>query len=134
MNEDAVRNWITKAENDLKIARDEMATDEPVTDMICFHVQQCCEKYLKLFLIFDGKEYPRSHSLALLIDRCALIDLDFQKLTEWRVHELTPYAGGIRYDEPFYLPTIEETKQAIELAEKVRSFVRQKLEEKGFKC
>jgi len=31
MNEDAVRNWITKAENDLKIARDEMATDEPVT-------------------------------------------------------------------------------------------------------
>ena len=54
MNEDAIRLWIRRAESDLKIGIDELATDKPVTDAICFHMQQCCEKYLKAFLIFNG--------------------------------------------------------------------------------
>jgi len=133
MNEDAVRNWITKAESDLKIAKDEMVTDDPVTDMVCFHIQQFCEKYLKIFLIFHGKEYPRTHDLAAITDQCAKIDPDFQTLMGWALGDLTEYAVGIRYSETFYLPPIDEAKQAIELAEKVKSFVLKKLEEKGFK-
>ena len=43
-----VRNWILKAESDLKIGRDEMQTEHPATDMVCFHMQQCVEKYLKV--------------------------------------------------------------------------------------
>lgn len=133
MNEDAVRNWIRKAQNDLKIAKDEMKTDEPATDMVCFHAQQCCEKSLKLTLIFHGREYPRIHDLSALIDRCSQIDLDFQKLTEWNVDNLTKYAGAIRYSEPFYLPSTEEAKEAVDLAEKVMNFVLKKLEDKRFK-
>ncbi len=56
MNEDVVKKWMHKANNDLKIGKDEQATIEPVADMICFHMQQCVEKYLKAFLIFHGKE------------------------------------------------------------------------------
>jgi len=33
--------------------RDEMLTDRPATDAVCFHMQQCVEKYLKAFLIFN---------------------------------------------------------------------------------
>jgi hypothetical protein len=33
--------WIQKAENDFKIGVDEMETNDPVADMICFHMQQC---------------------------------------------------------------------------------------------
>ena len=43
-----VRNWLIKAGNDLKIGRDEMKTAEPTTDMVCYHMQQCVEKCLKL--------------------------------------------------------------------------------------
>jgi len=32
-----------------------------------------------------------------------------------------------------YFPTIDETKKAIEIAEKVKSFVLRKLKEEGFK-
>jgi len=32
MNEKTVKKWIVKAENDLKIGKDEMLTDRPVTD------------------------------------------------------------------------------------------------------
>ncbi len=42
-----VKNWIARAENDLKIAKDEMQTENPTTDMVCFHAQQCVEKCLQ---------------------------------------------------------------------------------------
>lgn len=38
----------------------------------------------------------------------------------------------IRYDEEIF-PSLEETKQALEFAERVKMFVLKKLKEKGFK-
>lgn len=49
MNEQTVKSWILKAESDLKTAKDELATPKPATDTVCFHAQQCVEKYLKAF-------------------------------------------------------------------------------------
>ncbi len=133
MNEFTLRQWIRKAEHDLKIGRDEMKTADPATDMVCFHMQQCAEKYLKAFLIFHRREPPRTHRLAALIALCAQIDPDFEDLMRWGVDELTPYAVEARYAEEFYFPDVEETQRAIDLAERVRDFVRKKLKEKGFR-
>jgi len=132
MNEATVRGWIQKAENDLKIGKDEMATSEPVTDMICFHMQQCAEKYLKTFLIFHGQEYPKTHRLAVLINLCARLDAEFTILEGWNVDSLTRYATVLRYAEELYIPSVEETRQATDLAEKVKWFVLDKLRRKGF--
>jgi len=41
MNEETVRHWIRKADNDPKIGKDEMATQDPVVDMVCFHMRVC---------------------------------------------------------------------------------------------
>jgi len=52
MNSNAIHltlNWIKKAENDLKIGKRELEAEDPATDMVCFHMQQCVEKYLKAF-------------------------------------------------------------------------------------
>jgi len=46
MNTETVKKWIYKVENGLKIARDEIHAEAPVTDTICFYTQQCVEKYL----------------------------------------------------------------------------------------
>jgi len=45
---DLVKLWIRKAENDL-VAAEHLLTVRPHTpyDTICFHAQQCAEKYLK---------------------------------------------------------------------------------------
>lgn len=131
MNEDAVRLWIRRAGNDLKIGVDELTTDNPATDAICFHMQQCCEKFLKAYLIFHGEEYPRTHDIALLVTGCARIDPEFDTQIESGVHTLTKYAVGVRYDEEIF-PSLEETKQAIELAEKLKRFVLTRLRQKGF--
>lgn len=102
MNEDAVCILIRRAENDFKTAKDELSTPEPATDAVCFHAQQCCEKYFKAYLAFHGKEIPRTHDLAFLINHCSKIDSDFQKMWEWNVDTLTHYAVETRYDEPLF--------------------------------
>lgn len=133
MNEDAVRNWILKAEGDLKVGRDEMNTEAPVTDAVCFHMQQCCEKYLKAFLIFHGAEAPKTHNLAALVNRCEKFESDFRTLLESGIDQLTDFAVEVRYGEEFYIPPAEEAQQAVIMAETVRNFVLKKFEERGFK-
>lgn len=104
MNEEVVKNWIRKAESDIKIAKDEFQTEKPATDAICFHTQQCVEKYLKAFLIFNGREFRKTHDIAELLELCSEIEPKFQKLYEWNVDELTDYAVVVRYGEEFYFP------------------------------
>ncbi|MHB8867538.1 MAG: HEPN domain-containing protein [Thermoleophilia bacterium] len=36
-------------------------------DTVCFHAQQCVEKYLKAALIWQSVVFPRSHDLRLLV-------------------------------------------------------------------
>ncbi|MGQ9902307.1 MAG: HEPN domain-containing protein [Fimbriimonadales bacterium] len=131
MNEEAVRLWIRRAESDLKTGKDELATEEPATDTVCFHRQQCAEKYLKAFLVFHGIEVPRTHDIAFIVSKCANIDPNFSDLIQKGVDRLTPYAIDVRYTEEIF-PSLEETKQALELAEQVKAFVPGKLKEKGF--
>jgi HEPN domain-containing protein len=65
-----VLKWIKKAENDLKTAKDEIEVYNPATDTICFHAQQCVEKYLKAYLFFHQKYFRKTHNIAELIELC----------------------------------------------------------------
>ncbi|MCD6223650.1 MAG: HEPN domain-containing protein [Deltaproteobacteria bacterium] len=132
MNERTVREWIIKAESDLKIGKDEFLTDKPVCDAICFHMQQCVEKYLKAFLIFHGKEIRKTHVIAEIVKECMEIDPEFQKLFKIEAQTLTDFAVEFRYPAEALFPSIEETKEAIEIAEKVKNFVREKLKDRGY--
>ena len=70
MNDDkllVVNAWFKKAENDLKNAEHTMQMEEPPYDTICFHAQQCAEKYLKGFLTYHEIEFPKTHSLENLV-------------------------------------------------------------------
>ena len=133
MNEDTVRKWILKAESDLKIAKDELITQDPATDAICFHAQQVVEKYLKAFLIFNNREIKKSHNIAEIIKQCTEIDPEFNQLLDWGADELTDYAVSVRYGGDFYFPSEKEASEAVELAEKIKRFVLNKLSGSGFK-
>lgn len=132
MNEETIRNWIAKAESDLKIGKDEMLSEKPATDAVCFHMQQCIEKYLKAYLIFNGKEIRKTHDIAELISNCSEIDESFKILLKPEIVKLTDYAVEIRYGEDFYFPSVDEAKEAIEICEKVIEFTMRKLKERGF--
>lgn len=122
-----VKKWIVKAGNDLRVAEHEIEGVEPVTDAICFHAQQSVEKYLKAFLVYHNKPFRKTHNIAELIELCAEIDGDFQKLEEIKAHELTVYATELRYPEFFHLPSMDEARECFEIAKKVRKFILKKL-------
>jgi HEPN domain-containing protein len=126
--EENIKRWVMKAENDLKIARDELMTEEPANDMICFHCQQAVEKYLKAFLVKNSIEFKKTHDISELIELCLGVDDNFSELLDKNVDSLTIYAAEIRYPDYFYFPSDKETKDAISKAEYVKDFVMRKLE------
>ena len=131
MNRETIKKWILKAENDLKIAKDEILTENPATDAICFHAQQCVEKYLKAYLLSKDKDISKTHDILFLIKQCLLIDNEFNYLLELNADSLTSYAVEIRYPDDFYFPSLEEAKEAIEICEKAKQFVINKFKEMG---
>jgi HEPN domain-containing protein len=127
VNRETVLLWHKKADNDLKAGSDELVTHEPATDTVCFHMQQCAEKYLKSFLVFHEVELPRTHNLAMVLQACIEIDPSFVTVRDAGVDELTDYAVTLRYPDFFYMPTVDECRSAQKLAVLVRDFVRSKV-------
>ena len=61
------RRWVEKADHDLPNAEYVLSlVDDCPTYTVCFHCQQCAEKYLKALLISRGVDFPRTHDLVLL--------------------------------------------------------------------
>ena len=60
--------WVEKAEADFATAQREIAVTQRANyDAVCFHAQQCIEKYLKAFLRESNVSFPRTHDLADLL-------------------------------------------------------------------
>lgn len=52
--------WIQKAEDDFIVAQKMLrARKYPVYDAVCFHAQQCAEKYLKAFIQEHGRIFQK---------------------------------------------------------------------------
>jgi HEPN domain-containing protein len=129
MSKDTAVKWFVKADNDYKTGSDEFATEEPATDTVCFHAQQCIEKYLKGFLAFHNREIEKTHNLSLVLKQCLAIDVRFIQLQDKNIDILTPHATVYRYPDDFYLPGAQEAEKALEMADEVRIFVRRIIDE-----
>ena len=125
-----VRAWFKKAENDLINAEHTIKMDFPPTDTICFHAQQCAEKYLKGFLTFHEKDFPKTHSLEDLVLLCKDMAPNIEsELADIEI--LSSYGVEVRYpDEIYYDIPREDAQEAIDLAKKVKTVVLKYLEGK----
>ena len=132
MNGEQAGQWLLKAGHNLKIGKDEMAAENPVTDMVCFHMQQCAEKALKAYLIFKGTEISKTHNLAVILRQCISLDEEFNALNNLQADRLTDYAVEMRYPDEAHIPSDAETREAIRLAEQVIGLVRKRLAAAGY--
>lgn len=122
-----VTQWLKIAERDLRTAQQGLAADEIITDTACFHCQQAAEKYLKAYLVKKQIEFSKTHNIMSLLNLCAIADSSFtEQLSD--ADKLTDFAVEIRYPDDWYEPSVEETKQALDIMLKVKNFVLQKLE------
>jgi HEPN domain-containing protein len=62
--------WVGKAEGDFAtVERETRARKAPNYDGVCFHAQQCAEKYLKALVVGVDLPFLRTHDLVVLLDQ-----------------------------------------------------------------
>lgn len=62
------KDWLRHARSDLAMASAVGPVGDILAETLCFHAQQAAEKALKAVLVHGGIEFPRTHSLRLLVD------------------------------------------------------------------
>ena len=120
-----LREWVAKAENDLKTATHVLKLEQDCpTDTVCFHAQQVVEKYPKCLLVLEGIDFPKTHSLKTVIE--LLPDKLRPDLSVEEQRRLTDYATGARYPGWPEVP-LREARQAVAVARRVRREARKLL-------
>lgn len=121
-----VREWIQKAESDFKAASHtlKMGKESP-TDIVCFHAEQCAEKYLKSFLVLRGIDFPKTHDIRKIV---ALLPWGTPvPLTLEEQRKLTGYATVARYPGGYEPITLSEARGAVKIARRIRAAIRKLL-------
>lgn len=92
----ATREWVKKAEADHRAVARLALEPQPLHDLVCFHAQQCAEKYLKAIMEELGQVIPKTHDLLQLVD---LLLANFPNFRSFRrgMDFLTQFAVDTRY-------------------------------------
>jgi len=116
--------WIEKAEEDYRVAKREHQTRPAAYSAVCFHAQQCVEKYLKALLQEHELVFQRTHDLEALMK----LGLPFipalathQESLQW----LTAFAVEVRY--PGMKASKKDAERCVQIATALRTLIRRQL-------
>jgi len=71
----STREWVAKAEEDFTVTRLlARPRKKPLWSPVCFHAQQCVEKYLKARLNEASLPLPRTHDLEQLLNQVLAVE------------------------------------------------------------
>lgn len=97
-----------------------MASD-PNHDAVCFHAEQCAEKYLKARLAEAENPFPKTHDLGALLDLVLLLEPAWIVLRK-DADCLTDMGVEFRY--PGTSADAEDARAAVCAAERIRTAMR----------
>jgi HEPN domain-containing protein len=116
------REWVDKAEADFATAQRELIVPSNANyDAVCFHSQQCAEKFLKARLQEADIVFRKTHDLSVLLDLVVSVEPSWENLRS-ELDPLTAYAVDYRY--PGQSSEQFEASVALEACQTVRSVVR----------
>jgi hypothetical protein len=102
----AIEHWFIKANNDIRAGNASLNAEPPIT---------------------MDKEFPKTHDLTKLVGLCGKCDISFLELIPI-VEGMTAYAVTDRYPiDEWREILLPEAQEALEKAEKIRSFVKGKI-------
>ena len=89
--------WISKAEGDYHtMLRESRAEHFPNFDAVCFHAQQCVEKYLKARMCEAEVRIGRSHDLVAILEMAMDIEPSWRQFKEDMAY-LSQFSVVFRY-------------------------------------
>ena len=119
-----VRDWLTRANHDLRSARALASLEDALLDTAIYHCQQTAEKSVKAWLQSKDDPFPKTHDIEGLVEQASGINPDFGQFAK-AASVLTPYVSAFRYpgcfDEP--MPSREEFDEALQHAQAIYDFV-----------
>ncbi len=119
--------WFKRGDHDIESAQ-LLYEEKGYTDVIAYHIQQAIEKYLKGYLIFHGKKYPKIHELDTLLNLIAQFDNSFDDFIEL-CEKVTKYYIEERYPPgPLTIYTYEEIKEDLDNAKNIITKIKEKVE------
>ncbi len=117
-----VAEWVEKAEEDYRVALSlRRLRRYPAHNSVCFHAQQCVEKYLKAVLEQHGVVIRKIHALPTLLDQCAE-HYPLLSATRADMVRLSAYAVEFRY--PGETATETDARIAVDIMKRSRRDLR----------
>lgn len=93
--------WVLKAEGDFAtMERESRVRKAPNYDGICFHAQQCAEKYLKARLSEEGIRAGKTHDLVALLGQTLEVEPEWEAFRKDLAY-LSDFAVTFRYPGDF---------------------------------
>ena len=120
---ESLRDWVERAENDLRALERLLDDPSPVCDAACFHAHQGVEKLLKSILVARHMPPPRMHELAELLAMCPL-DLRADESIVSACALLQGQWEASRYPGDHPAPSLRDAMAAGSAARAVRERVR----------
>ena len=89
--------WVAKAEDDYAVMeRESRVVVHPSYDAVCFHAQQCAEKYLKARLCEADVAFGKTHDLVALLEQTLDQEPGWEGFREGLAY-LSDFAVSFRY-------------------------------------
>ena len=110
------REWLAKADEDASVGEEILSLGH-FPSPACFHFQQAAEKYLKALLLFHGKDFPKTHDLAVLYKLISELAPDITTV-EKELQMLARYSVETRYPGDYPEVVLDEARQAGTAAQK----------------
>jgi HEPN domain-containing protein len=98
-----------KASQDELVLEKLLADSDVDDDTLGFHAQQAAEKLLKALLCARGVDYPRTHSLGVLVELLGTAGETLPRVVGG-LNRLTPFGTTFRYDEGFSGASFDRTE------------------------
>ena len=116
--------WVEYADENLEIAR--LALDRGYCNACLQNVQQAVEKYLKAVLMFQRNEFPRTHSIEMLVQKLAANSMDIsisEEETELLDSVYIPSKYPLGSALPDFSPDGDTCNRCLDIAGRVRDSI-----------
>jgi HEPN domain-containing protein len=127
-NQSLAEDWLRRARSNLERARAGKVSEGILYEDLCFDCEQAVEKSLKALLVHIDVPFPRTHSIANLIELIEDNGIDVEDDFKESI-SLTAYAVSTRYPGNFEPVYEEEYQEALKIAERVFNWVRKIIED-----
>lgn len=115
-------DWFKKAKDDELSCKDILDDRRGAPNTVCFLSQQLAEKFLKGYLVYKGKKFPKIHQLDRLIKLCKEVDSTFDEIKD-DAEYLTGFYVAARYPGDYPDFFWKDAEKAFESACKIKEFI-----------